>query len=121
MTRRLPTLLRSSPRLAVILLLAIFLTSICTTPSEVHAKRGIALTTPGDDGGPAYVPGQGDDDQPTADGDGVGSRRIASVGDQGDAEPAGGSSERRFTSLRIAKNLIVRSMGFVKRLVGFIP
>lgn len=121
MTRRLPTLLKSSPRLAAILLLTLFLTSICMTPSEVYAKRSVSLTDPGGGGGPALVPGQGDDDEPTADGSATIGRWTASVSDPNDTRAGGGLPERKFTSLRVAKTLIVRSWSFVKRLVVFVP
>jgi len=119
MTRRLPSQ-KTTLKLATVFLLATFLTTIISmTPSEVQARRTEALSMPGGGGNPNVVPdGQGDDDQPTSDGEG-GQRSTYALSDP---DPAGGGSvEAKFRSLRIVKKLFVRSGSFIGRLVGFIP
>ncbi len=120
MTRRLPSQSKPILKLAAVFLLATFLTSIISmTPSEVQARRIESLSMPGGGGNPNVVPdGQGDDDQPTSDGEGgLRSTLALSEPDPG----GGGDSDIRFRSLRIVKKLIVRSGSFIGRLVGFIP
>ena len=108
-------------KLAPVFLMTIFLTTVCMTPSELHAKRVEELSMPGGGGGDGQrvVPGEGDDDQPTGDGGG-GRRSSIAVSDE-PIPGSGGSSEPRFTRIGLIKNLIVRGGSFAKRLVGFVP
>ena len=118
MTRSLPSLW--IPKFATVFLLTIFLTTICMTPTDLHARRVEELSMPGAGGNNVgVVPGQGDDDQPT--GDGEGGRRSNFAVSEPVPGSGGGSSEPRFTRFRIVKDWFVRGGSLVKRLVGFVP
>jgi len=118
MTRSLPSL--RIPKFATVFLLAIFLTTICMTPTETHARRVEELSMP-DNGGSnrSVTPGQGDDDQPTGDGEGGRRTTVAMTGP--DEGTGGGFAEPRVTRFRIVKDWFVRSGIYVKRLVGYVP
>ena len=116
MTRSLPSLW--IPKLAAVFLLTTFLTTVCMTPSELHAKRVEELSMPGS-GGKGVTPGQGDDDQPT--GDGEGGRRSSVAVSEPVPEAGGGSTEPSFTRFKIVKNWFARGGSLVMRLVGFVP
>lgn len=118
MTRRLLSQSNANTRLAAVFLLTIFLTAIFATPSQVHAKPLAQQLGVPDVGGPSgsVAPGQGDDDQPTGEGEGGQHTNVASKDLV--ARP-GGAKERGFTGLSFVKTLIVRSGSFVIRWVGF--
>ena len=117
MTRRLPSLCTSIPRLAAVFFLIIFATSICNMPTDAHAKRVESLSVPDHGGVRGVAPGQGDDDEPTIN-DNPGRRSTVAV-----TEPEFGSgrTDSKFRSLSLVKKLFLRSGSFVRRLVGFIP
>lgn len=117
MTRR--RWFRTFPKLSIVLaLLAIFISSLCTTPSAVHAKRVEWLGPPGGGGGSVVAPGQGDDDQPTVE---TPTRRsTVSVVEPTDS---GGGSRRwyDFTDLGFVKRLFTRGRLQLRRLVHLVP
>jgi len=119
MTRSLRS--RWIPKLAVVSLLAIFATTICITPTELHAKRVEELSMPGGGGAaPGVTPGQGDDDQPTGDGEG-GRRSSVAMSEPVPGNGGGSPEEPSFRRFKIVKNWFIRGESLVKRLVGFVP
>jgi len=101
-------------------LLAFGLTSICMTPTVAHAKRMQTVAPPSDGGGANTLPGQGDDDQPTAPSPSRRSMSALSAPDDGSGASSGTGSDGQpfFDSVR---RVLMRGRVILRKLVSTAP